>query len=123
MFVELYIKMYNFNFNKLQKKGNCQSCQNQFYIISLTYLIDLFCVVVFVTKNLRVRMCNTNNELILWIKDFTVYVLIGSFEGKIACAHLRCMLRKYVHLNLQTIVHIKFNYGPIAYSYVCILIK
>ena len=30
MFVELYIKMYKFNFNKLQKKGNCQSCQNQF---------------------------------------------------------------------------------------------
>ena len=28
IFVKLYIKMYKFN--KLQKKGNCQSCQNQF---------------------------------------------------------------------------------------------
>ena len=37
----------------------------------MTYLIDLFCVVVFVTKIIRVRMCNTNNALILWIKDFT----------------------------------------------------
>ena len=30
MFVELYIKIYKFNFNNSNKLQNCQSCQNQF---------------------------------------------------------------------------------------------
>ena len=77
-------------------------------IISLTFFIDLFCIVVFVTKifesDVSYNSRTTNNALILWIKDFSIKLfcilikgVMPVYENYNAIAFKSCIQKFTVH--------------------------